>query len=125
MTENDIISIANDMERNIRDYDVLDPNAMNTGIIRPEITVAQFKFKPMIFQTLRAIGQYSGVANEDPHFHLRHFLEVAINFKIHGISDNDFRLRVFLYSLRDRAKSWLNSLEPNFITTWNALDGNF
>jgi hypothetical protein len=45
----DVIGIANDRTRNIRDYAVFDPNAMNTGIVRPEITAAQFEFKPMMF----------------------------------------------------------------------------
>lgn len=34
MAEIDIIDIANDRET-IRDYAVIDPNAINTGIIRP------------------------------------------------------------------------------------------
>ncbi|MCI64527.1 hypothetical protein A2U01_0085785, partial [Trifolium medium] len=37
----DKIGIANDRGRSIRDYVVFDPNAMNTGIVRPEITAAQ------------------------------------------------------------------------------------
>lgn len=30
MADNDIIGIANDRERNIKDYDVSDPNVLNT-----------------------------------------------------------------------------------------------
>lgn len=74
---------------------------------------------------LQAIGKYSCAANEDPYLHLRQFLEVESNFKILGISDDTFRLRLFPYSLRDRTKSWLNYLEPNSIATWNALAGFF
>lgn len=125
MADKDIIGIDNDRARNIMDYAVFDPNSMNNDIIRPEIIVAQFEFKPMLFQLLQAIGQYSGVVDDDPHFHLRQFLEVAINFKIPSITDDTFQLRLFTYSLRCRAKSWLNSLEPNFIVTWNALDDIF
>jgi hypothetical protein len=55
----DVIGIANDRTRNIRDYVVFDPNAMNTKIVRPEITAAQFEFKPMMFQMLQTIGQFS------------------------------------------------------------------
>ncbi|MCI36665.1 hypothetical protein A2U01_0057888, partial [Trifolium medium] len=44
MAEPDIIGIANDRARNIRDYAVFDPNVMNTGIVRPKITAAQFEF---------------------------------------------------------------------------------
>lgn len=52
MEDNDIISIANDRERNIRDYAIFDPNAMNIGIIRPTIDAPQFEFEPMMFQML-------------------------------------------------------------------------
>jgi hypothetical protein len=125
LAEPDIIGIANDRARNIRTYAVFDPNAMNTGIVRPEITAAQFEFKPMMFQMLQTVGQFSGAATDDPHLHLKQFLEVASNFMIPGITDDAFRLRLFPYSLRDRAKSWLNSLKPNSIATWNALAENF
>ncbi|MCI44189.1 hypothetical protein A2U01_0065428, partial [Trifolium medium] len=77
---------------------------MNTGIIRPEITAAQFEFKPMMFKMLQTVGQFSGAVTEDPHLHLKQFLEVASNFKISGVTDDAFRLRLFSYSLRDRAK---------------------
>ncbi|MCI53245.1 hypothetical protein A2U01_0074491, partial [Trifolium medium] len=69
MPEPDIIGIVNDRGRSIRDYAVFNPNAMNTGIVRPEITTAQFEFKPMIFQMLQTVGQFSGAATEDPHLH--------------------------------------------------------
>lgn len=101
MPDNNIIGIVNDMARNIRDYVVLDPNAMNICIILPEIIVDQFEFKSMMFKMLQFIGQYSGGTNEDPHLHLRKFLEVTSNFKIPGITNNSFRLRLFSYSLRD------------------------
>ncbi|KAK2459191.1 hypothetical protein QL285_006258 [Trifolium repens] len=110
MTEPDIIGIANDKERLIRDYAVFDSSSMNSGIIRPEITAPQFEFKPMMFQMLKVVGQFSGAETEDPHLHLRQFMEVASNFKNPGITQEAFRLRLFPYSLRDRAKSWLNSL---------------
>ncbi|MCH87150.1 hypothetical protein A2U01_0008016 [Trifolium medium] len=91
----------------------------------PEITAPQFEFKPIMFQMLQVVGQFSGTATEDPHLHLRQFMEVASNFKNPGITQEAFRLRLFPYSLRDRAKSWLNSLEPNSISTWNALAEKF
>ncbi|XP_058753187.1 uncharacterized protein LOC131626388 [Vicia villosa] len=74
---------------------------------------------------LQTTGQYSVSPNEDPHLHLRQVLDVASNFKILGVTDDAFGLRIFAYSLRDRAKSWLNFLEPNFIATWNDLVEKF
>ncbi|KAL5561694.1 hypothetical protein UlMin_031441 [Ulmus minor] len=98
---------------------------MNTGIVRPEITANHFEFKPMMFQMLQTVGQFSGLPHEDPHLHLKQFLEVASNFKIPGVSDDAFRLRLFPYSLKDRAKVWLNSLEPKSVTSWNGLAEKF
>lgn len=125
MADNNIIGIANDRARNIIYYVVFDPNSMNTSIIRLDITLAQFEFKTIMFQMLQAIGQYSAAVNMNPHLHLRQFLEVANKFKIHGIIDDTFRLRIFTHSLRDKAKRWLNSLEPNSIAIWNDLAGFF
>ncbi|KAL5573431.1 hypothetical protein UlMin_023028 [Ulmus minor] len=48
-----IIGIANDRDRSIRDYAIFDPETMNTGIVRPEITANHFEFKPMMFQMLQ------------------------------------------------------------------------
>ncbi|XP_058725983.1 uncharacterized protein LOC131597295 [Vicia villosa] len=79
----------------------------------------------MMFQMLQTTSQYSGAPTRDPPLHLRQFLDVAINFKIPGVTDDAFRLRLFPYSLRDRAKSWLNSLEPNSIATRNDLAKKF
>lgn len=45
MDEPGIIGITNDKAHNIRDYTGFDPNAMNTGIIRSEMIVAQFELK--------------------------------------------------------------------------------
>ncbi|KAI5412153.1 hypothetical protein KIW84_057000 [Lathyrus oleraceus] len=59
MADNDVIRITNDRERNIRNYAIFDPNSMNTRIIRPTVDAPSFKFKPMMFQMLQTIGQYS------------------------------------------------------------------
>ena len=46
-------------------------------------------------------------------------------FKIAGASQDALRLRIFPYSLRDRARAWLNSLPLDSITTWNDLADKF
>ena len=79
---NNIIYMADDRDRAIRDYTVLTPQVVHPRIIRPEVEAANFELKPMMFQMLQIIGQFNGLPNEDPHLHLKLFLEVNDAFKI-------------------------------------------
>ena len=74
---------------------------------------------------LQTVGQFNGLPSEDPHLHLKLFLEVSDAFKIAGASQEALRLRLFLFSLRDRARAWLNSLLLDSITTWSDLADKF
>ncbi|KAH9802981.1 hypothetical protein KPL71_001600 [Citrus sinensis] len=86
---NNIIYMADDRDRAIRDYNVLTPQVVHLGIIRPEVDAANFELKPVI-------------ATQDA-----------------------LRPRLFPYSLRDRARAWLNSLPSDSITIWNELADQF
>ena len=46
-------------------------------------------------------------------------------FKQNGVSDDAIRLRLFPFTLKDKAKSWLNSLPSGSITTWDQLASSF
>ena len=98
---------------------------MHPGIVRPEVEAANFELKPVMFQMLQTVGQFNGLPTEDPHLHLKLFLEVSDAFKIAGATQDAFRLRLFPYSLRDRARAWFNSLPFDSITTWNELANKF
>ncbi|KAH9780391.1 hypothetical protein KPL71_008059 [Citrus sinensis] len=117
--------MADDRDRAIRDYVVLTPQVVHPGIIRPEVEAVNFEFKPVMFQMLQTVGQFNGLPNEDPHLHLKLFLEASDAFKIAGATQDALRLRLFPYSLRDRARAWLNSLPSDSITTWNELADKF
>jgi len=41
------------------------------------------------------------------------------------VSTNAIRLRLFPFSLKDRASDWLENEEPNSFTTWEALSKAF
>ena len=45
--------MADDRDRAIRDYVVLTPQAINPGIVRPEVQAAKFELKLMMFQMLK------------------------------------------------------------------------
>ena len=74
---------------------------------------------------LQTVGQFSGMPTEDPHLHLRLFMEVSDSFKLPGVTEEALRLKLFPYSLRDRARAWLNSLPPDSMASWNDLAEKF
>ncbi|GAB2278494.1 hypothetical protein Dimus_039293 [Dionaea muscipula] len=62
---------------------------------------------------------------EDPNEHNAEFLAICDTVKFHNVSEDAIRLRLFPFSLRDKAKAWLNSLQPGSVTTWEDLAAKF
>jgi len=58
---------------------------------------------------------------EDPNLHLSVFLEVCDTLKINEASTDAILLRLFPFSLRDKARAWVHSLPPGSISTWEEL----
>ena len=64
------ILIADDRDRCIKQYIMPLFIELNPGIRRPDIEATQFELKPVMFQTLLTVGQFSGIPTKDPHLHL-------------------------------------------------------
>ncbi|XP_020272344.1 uncharacterized protein LOC109847526 [Asparagus officinalis] len=60
-----------------------------------------------------------------PTTHSSIFLEYCDTLKMNGVSDDAIKLRLFPFSLRDKARAWLQSLPPGSITTWDQLSEAF
>lgn len=93
-------------------------------IRRPPIEANNFKFEASTTSLLNNV-QFSGLPHEDPNMHISSFLQLCDMSKQNGVSDDAFRLRLFPWSLRDKAKVWLNSLPAGTITTWDAMEAKF
>ncbi|XP_040999874.1 uncharacterized protein LOC121245985 [Juglans microcarpa x Juglans regia] len=52
-------------------------------------------------------AQFSGSPFDNPNIHLVMFLEICDTVKINGVTEDTIRLRPFPFSLRDKARDWL------------------
>ncbi|KAF7834642.1 uncharacterized protein G2W53_009501 [Senna tora] len=117
--------MAEQNNRNVSDYATPKLDGLQHSIQRPSIQANNFEIEPTTIQLLQANGQFGGSPVEDPNNHILNFLEICDTFKHNGISDDAIRLRLFPFSLRDKAKLWLQSLPEGSITTWEGLAQQF
>lgn len=66
-------------------------------------------------------NKFVGLPTENPNQHLKVFIQLADTLKSNEASLEAIHLRLFPFSLKDRARSWQDSLPVNSITTWNDL----
>ena len=96
-------------ERTHLDFAMPGLDGTRQSIARPTINANNFEIKPALLQMIQSSVQFYGLANEDPNAHIANFLEICDTFKYNGVSDDAISLRLFPFTLKDRAKAWLNS----------------
>ncbi|KAJ9560069.1 hypothetical protein OSB04_005229 [Centaurea solstitialis] len=94
--------------------------AVQRGAPGPNIPNNNFEIKHGTIQLVQA-NQFGGSALEDPHSHLRTFEKICNTFKMNGPPEDAIKLRLFPFSLRDRAAAWEESLPAGQIETWNDM----
>ncbi|KAK8690786.1 hypothetical protein V6N13_074312 [Hibiscus sabdariffa] len=52
-------------------------------------------------------------------------MEICNSFKIHGVSNDVLKLKLFPYSLRDKTKAWLSNLPRGSLQSWTELCRSF
>lgn len=117
--END--QIDQNMFRPLREY--LHPARQTTPscIVLP-IGHQNFNFKP---GTIQLLPTFHGMDSENPYMHMKEFEDVCGTFMDRNVNEDMVRLKLFPFSLKDKAKMWLNSLEPRSIGTWRDMQTKF
>jgi hypothetical protein len=133
---NDSISMADDEQSNhgddlenqvdqpartLRDY--LQPTRTSTPscVVFPA-NARNFDIKPGVIQLL---PKFHGLDSESPYLHLKEFDEVIATLHLNNVTDDVVKLTLFPFSLKEKAKSWLHSLRPSTIGTWQVMTREF
>ncbi|KAL4388466.1 hypothetical protein GQ457_09G018340 [Hibiscus cannabinus] len=110
--------------RTVRDYLAKDLEGLNLTVTIP-YEVELFELKPMMFNMLNTLGQFGRSPTENARQHLKSFLEICNSFKIHAVSNDVLKLKLFPYSLRNKTKACLNNLPPGSFQSWTELCSSF
>nr|GEV58407.1 hypothetical protein [Tanacetum cinerariifolium] len=71
------------------------------------------------------LSTFCGLAGEDPHKHHKEFHVVCSTMKQREVSEEQFKLRAFPFSLADKAKDCFYCLPCGSITTWDEMKQQF
>jgi len=109
---------GNEDNRPMCEYFMPTVDGVAPSIAWPAVQANNFELKSALIQMVQ-VNQFGGGALEDPHAHLMNFLHICATIKSNGVSNDAIRLLLFPFSLRDKARSWLHSLPPQSLTSWN------
>ena len=94
-------------------------------IRKPAVQANNFELKPSYVNMIQNSVQFHGLPSEDPNLHIAYFLDICDMFRVNDVPDDAIRLRLFLFSLKNRARQWLNSLPTVSISDWATLAQKF
>ena len=104
--------------RAIGTYDQPHIHGNRMGIRAPAVENKNFEIKSSLINMIEN-NKYHGLALEDPLDHLDMFDKYCGLSKTNGVSEDAFKLRLFPFSLGDKAHQWEKSLPSDSITTWD------
>ncbi|XP_026419791.1 uncharacterized protein LOC113315749 [Papaver somniferum] len=107
--------------RSLKDYMYPTRASQPSCIILPADD-GQFELKA---STIHMLPVFRGVDAENPYHHVRDFEDICGTLRFNQMSEESLKLRLFLFSLKEKAKSWLRALQPQSIRTWDDLTKEF
>ena len=107
--------------RTLRDYLQSTRASTPSCIVFPNV-VGNFEMKSGVIQVL---PKFHELDFEIPYLHLKEFDELCATLQYNNFINDVVRLKLFSFSLKEKAKSWLHSLKPNTIRTWREMTREF
>ena len=99
--------------RPLREYFHLPRQTTPSYIVLP-VNNHRFNLKPGSIQLLPT---FHGMDFENPYTHMKEFEDVCGTCMDQTVNEDVVRLKLFPFSLKDKAKMWLNTLAPRSIGT--------
>ena len=100
-------------------------NLSTLCIRHSNVVVKSFELKPSVLDLKPSVLDYLlsfySLENEDLYNHLNDCHFVCQTFKYENFLEEDVKLRLFPFALKDRARSWFNTLPSNSITLWKQM----
>ena len=111
----------------------MNPNAyrsMRDHIHPPRMSAPSYIVPPTEQMVVRPycvplLPTFHGMESENPYSYMREFEEVYNTFKEETVTVDLMRLKLFPFTLKDKAKIWLNSLRPRRIRIWTEMQVKF
>ncbi|KAI3811236.1 hypothetical protein L1987_20955 [Smallanthus sonchifolius] len=95
----------------------------NASLIVPPIPgMRRFKSRP---NYINVLPHFHGMVTEEPYTHLAEFAAICSTIGDENFDQNEVKLRLFQFSLKDRAKQWFITLPANSIYTWDEMQQVF
>ncbi|KAL4343421.1 hypothetical protein AHAS_Ahas11G0076700 [Arachis hypogaea] len=95
------------------------------SIVVPPITANNFELKPQLVTLVQQNCQYHGLSHEDTNQFISDFLQICDTVKTNGVNPEVYRLMLFPFALRDKAKLWLDSQPKESLNTWEKVVTEF
>ncbi|XP_022003275.1 uncharacterized protein LOC110900713 [Helianthus annuus] len=91
-------------------------------IVTPVLNGRVFEIRP---QYLAILPTFRGVASDEPYTHLIDYAAICSTIGKQGFTPEEVKLRLFQFSLKDRAKQWFSTLPSDSIRTWDEMQRTF
>ncbi|KAL4343644.1 hypothetical protein AHAS_Ahas11G0099000 [Arachis hypogaea] len=95
------------------------------SIMVPPIAANNFELKPQLATHVQQNCQYHGLLHEDLNQFISDLLQICDTVKTNGVNPEVYKLMLFPFAVKDRAKLWLNSPPKESLDTWDKVVTGF
>ena len=111
----------NNVRKMLGDFTAPNSNLHGRSISIPAIGANNFELKPQLVSLMLQNCKFHGLPSEDPFQFLTEFLQICDTVKTNGVDPEVYRLMLFPFAVRDRAKIWLDSQPKDSLNSWDKL----